>query len=141
MNSRSRGSASESKRPAELASVRAMRIVGTPQTSAANRAATSFTMNSRVGTPTFPPRMAHFMGLIAGNRAERRNVGIRVHQIPQPLRAKPRQRVLNLDRAAQPQHIRVRVRTCDAGPAGTGGPVIERVLLVAVTVTIDPVHS
>ena len=89
----------------------------------------------------FQPGLHHFNGLIAGDGAERRNVGIRVHQIPQPLRAKPRQRVLNLDRAAQPQHIRVRVRTCDAGPAGIGGPVIERMLLVAVTVTIDPVHS
>ena len=44
----------------ELASVRAMRIVGTPQTSAARRAAVSFSMNSRVGTTTLPPRWPHF---------------------------------------------------------------------------------
>ena len=43
-----------------LASVRAIRIVSTPHTSVARRAATSFVMNSLVGTSTFPPRWPHF---------------------------------------------------------------------------------
>ena len=44
-----------------LASLRAMSTVSTPQTSAASRAATSFVMNSLVGTSTLPPRWPHFL--------------------------------------------------------------------------------
>ena len=40
---------------AESASVRATSKVGTPMTSAARRAATSFCTNSRMGTSTLPP--------------------------------------------------------------------------------------
>ena len=43
-----------------LASVRAIRTVSTPHTSAASRAATSLVTNSLVGTRTFPPRWPHF---------------------------------------------------------------------------------
>jgi len=42
------------------ASVRAIRTVGTPQTSAASRAAFSVRTNWVVGTSTFPPRWPHF---------------------------------------------------------------------------------
>jgi len=45
---------------AESASVRAIRSVSTPHTSAARRAATSLATNSRVGTTTLPPRWPHF---------------------------------------------------------------------------------
>ena len=42
------------------ASVRATRIVGTPQTSAASRAPFRVRTNWLVGTSTFPPRWPHF---------------------------------------------------------------------------------
>ena len=59
-NCLSTGSTSEVSRPAPSASVRAMRIVGTPETSAARRAATSERTNWEVGTRTLPPRWPHF---------------------------------------------------------------------------------
>ena len=43
-----------------LASVRAIRIVGTPQISAASRAAISLLTNSAAGTSTLPPMCPHF---------------------------------------------------------------------------------
>src|SRR5260370_42483869 len=64
---------------------------------------------------------------------------MRLHEIPKALRAEPRQRVLDLDRAAQPQHIRVRIGTRDARPAGIIGPAGRWVMLVAVPV--GPVRS
>src|SRR3989441_7616799 len=57
---RSYSSQSLVSRVALLASVRATRIVSTPHTSAARRAAMSFVMNSLVGTSTLPPRCPHF---------------------------------------------------------------------------------
>lgn len=59
-NCRSTGSTSEVSSPAPSASVRAIRIVGTPETSAARRAATSERTNCEVGTRTLPPRWPHF---------------------------------------------------------------------------------
>src|SRR5256712_5249591 len=59
-NGRSRASASLVISRALFASVLAPTIVGTPITSAPSRAATGFTMNSLVGTTTFPPRCPHF---------------------------------------------------------------------------------
>ncbi len=47
-------------RSAASASVRAITSVGTPITSAARRAATSFATASRVGTSTLPPMWPHF---------------------------------------------------------------------------------
>jgi len=44
-----------------------------------------------------------------------------MHQIPEALRAKTRERVLDLDGAAQPHDIRVRIGARDAGPAGIIG--------------------
>jgi hypothetical protein len=44
-----------------LASVRATTSVGTPHTSAARRAATSFSTASRTGTSTLPPMCPHFL--------------------------------------------------------------------------------
>src|SRR5260370_31317411 len=80
---------------------------------------------------------------ISGDGAECGNVRIRVHQIPQPLCPKPRERVLNLDRAAQPQHVRVRIRARDARPAGISAPVVEMFVAVTVTVSlpIGPIRS
>ena len=46
---------------AESASVRATIRLGTSITSAARRAATSFWMNSRIGTSTLPPMWPHFL--------------------------------------------------------------------------------
>ncbi len=56
------------------------------------------------------PALHHFDGLVAGDGAERGNVRIGVHQIPEPLGAKARERVLDLDGAAQAEHIGIRVR-------------------------------
>ena len=53
----------------------------------------------------FQPRLHHFNRLIPRDGAKRGNVRVCVHQIPEPLCSQPRQRVLDLDRAAQPQHI------------------------------------
>ncbi len=61
MNWRSRGSTSLVISLALLASVRAIRTVGTPRTSAASRAAISFCSNSEVGTSTLPPMWPHFL--------------------------------------------------------------------------------
>jgi len=60
-----------------------------------------------------------------------------LHQVPEALRTEPRQRVLDLDGAAQAEHIRIRIRTRDAGPAGVSGPVIQRLLLVAVAIAVS----
>src|ERR1043166_5572306 len=57
---RSYSSTSLVRSAALFASVRAIRIVSTPHTSAARRADTSFAMNSLVGTSTLPPRWPHF---------------------------------------------------------------------------------
>src|SRR5436190_2169481 len=59
-NAWSLGSASLVTRRALFASVRATRTVGTRMTCEARRAATSFWMNSPVGTTTLPPRCPHF---------------------------------------------------------------------------------
>ena len=59
-NGRSRSSTSLVISVAECASVRATTRVGTPQTSAASRAALSVLMCCPVGMSTFPPRWPHF---------------------------------------------------------------------------------
>ena len=60
MKAWSRGSESLVISVAESASVRAMISVGTSDTSAASRAATSVRMNWPVGISTLPPRWPHF---------------------------------------------------------------------------------
>src|SRR3954470_8164789 len=60
MNSWSRSSASEISMSAASASVRAMMTVGTPETSAASRAATRLRMCQLVGSSTLPPMCPHF---------------------------------------------------------------------------------
>jgi hypothetical protein len=62
-NGRSRSSTSLVKRPAASASVRATSSVGTPETSAASRAAFRVRTNVCVGTSTLPPRWPHFFSL------------------------------------------------------------------------------
>ena len=59
----------------------------------------------------------HLHRLAAGQRAERGHVVLGVEQRPEPLRAEPRERVLDLDRAAQAQHVLARVGALDALPA------------------------
>ena len=54
-------------------------------------------------------RLDHLHGLAAGQRAERRHVLLGVEQHPEPLRAEPGERVLDLDRAAQAEHVLIRV--------------------------------
>ena len=61
MNGRSRSSTSAVSSVAPSASVRAMSTVGTLQTSAARRAATSLFVASWVGTSTLPPMCPHFL--------------------------------------------------------------------------------
>ncbi len=64
MNGRSRSSTSLVMSLALSASVRATRIVGTPQTSAASRAASRLRIAAWVGISTLPPEMAAL--LLAG---------------------------------------------------------------------------
>ena len=66
----------------------------------------------------------HFNRLISGDRTQRGNVRLGLHQVPQTLRAQAGQRVLNLNRAAQPQHLRVCIRARDSGPAWIAAPMI-----------------
>src|SRR2546429_474693 len=131
-----------------LASVRAIRTVSTPHTSAASRAATSLVTNSLVGTRTFPPRWPHFFTeaswsskctpaapvdgleprldllnrLIAGDRREDGDVVFLLEQLPEPGGTVARERVLDVDGAAQTIHVVGRVRAGDAVPAAVGGP-------------------
>ena len=51
---------------------------------------------------------------VAGERAERVDVVLRVEHLPEALRAERRERVLDLERAAQPLDVRLRVGTDDA---------------------------
>jgi hypothetical protein len=60
MKGSSAGSASDMMRFAEWASVRAIRMVGTPMTSAASRAELRVRTKVLVGTSTLPPRWPHF---------------------------------------------------------------------------------
>ena len=66
----------------------------------------------------------HLHGLRAGERAERRQVVLGVEELPEALGAAPGQRVLDLDRAAQPLDLVGRPVPADAVP--------PRVLAVAV---------
>ena len=70
--------------------------------------------------------------LVAGQRAKRRDIGFRMQQFPQPLRASARQRVLDRQRTAQLLHVLFGVRPGDALPAGVGGPNMLQGLMIAV---------
>ena len=61
-------------------------------------------------------------GLIAGQCAQRGNIGLGVQQVPQALGSKPRQRVLDLHRAAQADHVVGFIRTRNAAPSRIGLP-------------------
>jgi hypothetical protein len=63
-------------------------------------------------------------GLVAGQRAQRVDEGLGVHQAPQLLGAALGQRVLDLDGAAQTHHVGGGVAAGDALPAGVLGPVL-----------------
>ena len=63
-------------------------------------------------------------GLVAGQRAERVHVVLAVQQRPQPLGAQPGQRVLLLDRAAQPDHVGGGVGPLGSRPARVSCPAL-----------------
>jgi hypothetical protein len=68
------------------------------------------------------PRLHHLDGLAAGERAERVHVRLARHQLPELLGAAPRERVLDVDRAAQPDRVLGRVVPLDPGPARVALP-------------------
>ena len=68
--------------------------------------------------------------LIAGERAERGHVRLRVQQMPQPLRAHARQRVLNPDGAAQAFDVLRAVGPHDPSPTRIGFPGPQKVFSV-----------
>jgi hypothetical protein len=57
-------------------------------------------------------------GLVAGERAERSDVRQLVHQRPEALGAAARKRVLDRERAAQPEHVLSAVVALDSLPPG-----------------------
>ena len=61
-------------------------------------------------------RLDHLHGLRAGERTERGDVVLGVQQLPQPLRAETRQRVLDVEAPADPLDVGLRVRPLDSGP-------------------------
>ena len=68
----------------------------------------------------------HLDGLAAGERAEGGNELLRRHEAPQPLGAEPRERVLDRDRAPQPDHVLGRVHPIDAAPPRARPQCVER---------------
>ena len=62
--------------------------------------------------------------LVAGHRAQRVDERLVVHQLPQLLGAAARERVLDVDRAAQAHDVFRRVAALDALPAGIFRPVL-----------------
>jgi len=81
----------------------------------------------------FEAGLHHFHGLIAGDGAERGDVRVGVHQIPETLGAETRKGVLDLDGAAQAENVGAGIRTGDSGPAWIGGPVsVAGVIVFAV---------
>ncbi len=62
-------------------------------------------------------RLDHLDGLAAGHRAERGDVMLGLEEGPEPLGPDPRQRVLDLHRAAQALDVGGRVRPFDPVPA------------------------
>jgi hypothetical protein len=67
---------------------------------------------------------AHLLhGLIARERAQRVHVRLGVEELPEPLGAHLRQRVPDVDRTAQAQHVFGRVVADDAFPARVGLPL------------------
>src|SRR5215469_3302963 len=61
-------------------------------------------------------------GLVAGRRAESRDVRLAVEQAPKPLRAEARESVFDRDRAAETLDVFGTVRPDDSLPAGIGPP-------------------
>jgi hypothetical protein len=67
-------------------------------------------------------------GLVTRQSTQRVDVGLLVHELPQLLRAEPRQRILDVNRAAQAYHVFRLVRALHALPAGIGLPVFAQLL-------------
>jgi hypothetical protein len=63
----------------------------------------------------------HLHRLIAGQRAQRVDVGLGLQELPQSVRPPPRQRVFDGNGAAQPLYILGRIRALDAVEAAGGG--------------------
>ena len=62
------------------------------------------------------PRLHHLHGLCARERAERGDVGLRRHQLPEALGAEARDRVLDAEATLQALDVVLRVRPLDARP-------------------------
>ena len=62
------------------------------------------------------PRLHHLHGLCARERAERRDVGLGRHQLPEALGAEARDRVLDAEATLQALDVVLRIRPFDAGP-------------------------
>ena len=69
------------------------------------------------------PGLQHLDGLSTRHGTERRDVVTLAEQLPQALRAHPRDRVLHADRTAQPNDVLTRVRPFDPAPARIGRPL------------------
>ena len=69
------------------------------------------------------PRLHLLHRLIAGHCAQGVDIRLGLQQLPQPLRSQASQRVLNLNRAAQPQHILRRVGTLYSLPSRVVRPL------------------
>ena len=75
--------------------------------------------------------LQHLDGLSTRHGAERRDVVPLPQQLPQSLRAEPRDRVLHADRATEPDDILTRVRPLDPAPARVGRPLVFQLLRFA----------
>src|SRR3984893_10635266 len=68
-------------------------------------------------------------GLVAGHRAQRVDIGLGLQQLPQALGAHASQRVLDVDRSTETQHIFGRVSSLNALPTPIIGPVVVQAIL------------
>jgi hypothetical protein len=80
----------------------------------------------------FEPRFDLLDGLVARERAQRGHIGFRVQQGPEALGAGTGERVLDVERAPEPQYVGRGVRPLDALPPLRRTPVraVHRMLLV-----------
>ena len=78
--------------------------------------------------------------LVAGQRAKRRDIGFRMQQFPEPLRASARQGMLDRQRTAQLLDVLLGVRPGDALPAGIGSPIVFQGVVVAICAHRYPSH-
>jgi hypothetical protein len=75
-------------------------------------------------------RLHRLHGLVARDAAEPGDDGFLVQQLPEFLRSQARERVFDVHRAAQPQHVGCRVGTLDAAPAWLRAPLVDEAVLL-----------